>query len=132
MVEGAALEMLFRGNFNEGSNPSLSVFIIGSRLVSISLVLFLFRDRASSQTQTAAELNESLSGGLVNHLLSSYCPEAKSLFVQPALVARFPAGQLVFFEPQCNLLLCSLNGVRTVNQVATNRDAKVASNSARG
>ncbi len=24
-VEGAALEMLFRGNFNEGSNPSLSV-----------------------------------------------------------------------------------------------------------
>ena len=25
MVEGAALEMLFRGNFNEGSNPSLSV-----------------------------------------------------------------------------------------------------------
>jgi hypothetical protein len=28
VVEGAALEMLFRGNFNEGSNPSLSVFII--------------------------------------------------------------------------------------------------------
>ncbi len=27
MVEGAALEMLFRGNFNEGSNPSLSVHI---------------------------------------------------------------------------------------------------------
>ncbi len=27
MVEGAALEMLFRGNSNEGSNPSLSVFI---------------------------------------------------------------------------------------------------------
>ena len=26
-VEGAALEMLFRGNFNEGSNPSLSVYI---------------------------------------------------------------------------------------------------------
>ncbi len=25
MVEGAALEMLFRGNSNEGSNPSLSV-----------------------------------------------------------------------------------------------------------
>jgi hypothetical protein len=25
VVEGAALEMLFRGNFNEGSNPSLSV-----------------------------------------------------------------------------------------------------------
>lgn len=25
MVEGAALEMLFGGNFNEGSNPSLSV-----------------------------------------------------------------------------------------------------------
>ena len=25
MVEGAALEMLFRGDFNEGSNPSLSV-----------------------------------------------------------------------------------------------------------
>ena len=24
-VEGAALEMLFRGNSNEGSNPSLSV-----------------------------------------------------------------------------------------------------------
>ncbi len=27
MVEGAALEMLFGGNFNEGSNPSLSVLI---------------------------------------------------------------------------------------------------------
>ena len=27
MVEGAALEMLFRGNSNEGSNPSLSVLI---------------------------------------------------------------------------------------------------------
>ncbi len=27
VVEGAALEMLFRGNFNEGSNPSLSVLI---------------------------------------------------------------------------------------------------------
>ncbi len=25
VVEGAALEMLFRGNSNEGSNPSLSV-----------------------------------------------------------------------------------------------------------
>ncbi len=25
-VEGAALEMLFRGNFNVGSNPTLSVF----------------------------------------------------------------------------------------------------------
>jgi hypothetical protein len=25
VVEGAALEMLFGGNFNEGSNPSLSV-----------------------------------------------------------------------------------------------------------
>ncbi len=25
MVEGAALEMLFGGDFNEGSNPSLSV-----------------------------------------------------------------------------------------------------------
>ncbi len=25
MVEGAALEMLFSGNVNEGSNPSLSV-----------------------------------------------------------------------------------------------------------
>ena len=25
VVEGAALEMLFRGDFNEGSNPSLSV-----------------------------------------------------------------------------------------------------------
>ena len=30
MVEGAALEMLFRGNFNEGSNPSLSVPIFFS------------------------------------------------------------------------------------------------------
>jgi hypothetical protein len=28
VVEGAALEMLFRGNFNEGSNPSLSVLIL--------------------------------------------------------------------------------------------------------
>jgi hypothetical protein len=27
VVEGAALEMLFRGNFNEGSNPSLSVLV---------------------------------------------------------------------------------------------------------
>jgi hypothetical protein len=27
-VEGAALEMLFRGDFNEGSNPSLSVLYI--------------------------------------------------------------------------------------------------------
>ena len=27
VVEGAALEMLFGGNFNEGSNPSLSVAI---------------------------------------------------------------------------------------------------------
>jgi hypothetical protein len=27
VVEGAALEMLFRGNSNEGSNPSLSVLI---------------------------------------------------------------------------------------------------------
>lgn len=32
VVEGAALEMLFRGNFNEGSNPSLSVsnFVINT------------------------------------------------------------------------------------------------------
>ncbi|MCG9892885.1 MAG: hypothetical protein MH252_17640, partial [Thermosynechococcaceae cyanobacterium MS004] len=30
VVEGAALEMLFRGNFNEGSNPSLSVLELDS------------------------------------------------------------------------------------------------------
>jgi hypothetical protein len=28
VVEGAALEMLFGGNANEGSNPSLSVFSV--------------------------------------------------------------------------------------------------------
>ena len=27
MVEGAALEMLYKGNFIEGSNPSLSVLL---------------------------------------------------------------------------------------------------------
>lgn len=32
MVEGAALEMLFKGNFNEGSNPSLSVYRASSKL----------------------------------------------------------------------------------------------------
>ena len=31
VVEGAALEMLFRGNSNEGSNPSLSVYIAEGR-----------------------------------------------------------------------------------------------------
>jgi hypothetical protein len=35
VVEGAALEMLFRGNFNEGSNPSLSV--LASSLLDLSL-----------------------------------------------------------------------------------------------
>ena len=45
MVEGAALEMLFRGNFNEGSNPSLSVQIIPKRKV-VQCTTFLF-----SQTQ---------------------------------------------------------------------------------
>ncbi len=32
MVEGAALEMLFRGNFNEGSNPSLSVIRLDQKV----------------------------------------------------------------------------------------------------
>ena len=43
MVEGAALEMLFRGNFNEGSNPSLSVpvnYIKGKKDSSLSLLSF--------------------------------------------------------------------------------------------
>ncbi len=31
VVEGAALEMLFGGNFNEGSNPSLSVHKVKSK-----------------------------------------------------------------------------------------------------
>jgi hypothetical protein len=33
VVEGAALEMLYRGNFIEGSNPSLSVSKTGPRPV---------------------------------------------------------------------------------------------------
>lgn len=46
-VEGAALEMLFRGNSNEGSNPSLSVlkqlesFL---KALDINLRLFLLAD----------------------------------------------------------------------------------------
>ncbi len=40
VVEGAALEMLFRGNFNEGSNPSLSVLI--TRTLRFSLLSELF------------------------------------------------------------------------------------------
>jgi hypothetical protein len=41
VVEGAALEMLFRGNVNEGSNPSLSV---------LSCALSATTDRAEGAT----------------------------------------------------------------------------------
>ena len=34
-VDGAALEMLFRGDSNEGSNPSLSSFITKASLVQL-------------------------------------------------------------------------------------------------
>ena len=39
MVEGAALEMLFRGDSNEGSNPSLSVLIAWSKFGHPALAL---------------------------------------------------------------------------------------------
>ena len=40
-VEGAALEMLFRGNSNEGSNPSLSASFLTRRVLSARLSAFL-------------------------------------------------------------------------------------------
>ncbi len=38
-VEGAALEMLFRGNSNEGSNPSLSAILAIRSFLNVALFL---------------------------------------------------------------------------------------------
>ncbi len=58
MVEGAALEMLFRGNSNEGSNPSLSV-PIQSILSAISgQHSAVSRQPSAVSGQPSAELTE--------------------------------------------------------------------------
>ena len=52
MVEGAALEMLFRGNFNEGSNPSLSVpnsILVRLRQDSSDLESLFYIERITSR-----------------------------------------------------------------------------------
>ena len=46
MVEGAALEMLFGGNFNEGSNPSLSVLL---KVLGYQPKTFLFGEREKGE-----------------------------------------------------------------------------------
>ena len=53
MVEGAALEMLFRGNFNEGSNPSLSVIRLDQKVemaLSVTSTFFVIAIVKSTRT----------------------------------------------------------------------------------
>ena len=74
MVEGAALEMLFRGNFNEGSNPSLSVpcnapnkKLLTICLYSLMTQHFIVKIRAMKTQHKAARSSvgiESLQRGL--------------------------------------------------------------------
>lgn len=62
MVEGADLESLFRGDFNEGSNPSLSVFTIEKqtigrlhKMTQLSSNLTLRRGRVFPEKQLSPE-----------------------------------------------------------------------------
>lgn len=54
-----------------------------------------------------------------------------NLFIDPAFVGRLPVDDLVGLEPETDLALGTLNGVRAVHDVAAGLNTKVAADAAR-
>jgi len=63
---------------------------------------------------------------LLEHLLNSW------FLVDPVVLCRLPALNLLWLEPKGNFLLRAINGIRTVADIAADIDGVVTTDGARG